>query len=726
MDAPILRLYGDHWTSISFFLDATSVQSLLCVGSPRLVSLLTRSVRHMALGGYLAYLDYNRIFAAFSRFTAIEKISIEPSMDIIRAKFIRGRLLLPNTLTALSVKATGVAHDFAYDKLNLAILTPHLKHLHLEGGYPGSTIGLKDFLLPSGLQTFNLSLSPKMLLLEKGEIDTLPKGLTSLALTIGLWPEFDKYEWPLSLTALTLENLDGEVRIESLPRTLHEFISRGTIEWVTAYQSPDEGEVCRKEKVHFPWREFFPYLQVFEIYPIAVLDTSNLLRSFIKSDPLDRTSTLKFISSSYWDLPSLRSDTPVTTTFKRLWIPNMFANTVEDQAHLERELQELAPLLATTKFWTYPDLPVAMLKYLPSANSMLLIEDTKETDQLSLGARDIYGSTHKVHLSILPSGVRDLQCGGIITNSADGATKEASTAAIKFPPHLTSLEVTDALSVPLLSILPTTLTSVALYLCQPEEWNLVAERLISLVSLRINLKHWVCPRATKLARIASTYPLKLSIDMGRAMSVKTPEESPFLVEFFGDDLDLVASAAASPLPQSSLTHLTIANGNIFAVHPTIIPRLPAGLKHLNITFDPKAETCPPYPLPADIQHSIDVPRAPGSFIDSPPNYSALLRFLPSGLRSLKFNLDEKTTSNHADLLFADSALGLLPRGLVELHTNAFKSSYAASETDRREHIIKLLPPNLSSFDVSNSLSVLGTMYFKGKNFSNEGDNALYL
>lgn len=689
--SPLLRLYSDCWAHISRYLGVKSIQSLELAGSPRLIAILRRSARNLKFRNCSPVVDLSSTFDVASRYALVERLCISPKYPIVKPlSIINDLAVLPNIVEFQASFYNAV--DFILG-LNLAEITPNLRALILTGR--SVPIGVWDnqtlpwwtnLRLPPNLEVLDLHESYCTRTIQEGDIDKLPKSLTTIKCFLESLPNFSRYEWPLGLINLHLYYGTILIRIERLPRTITHFVSTADVTWETEYGA-DEFCTRQKEEAVFPWRVFFPHLKVFEISANDKLGNAKLLRSIIESDVQEHKEVFKFIESSFWNLPSLpyhKDPAYVYPLFERLWIPN---NWTGDSVEQEQELSRLSPKLEQTYFWTYPELLLDLLKYVPGSKSIILEQDLTADIKLPPLLKDLHGQSFSVCLPALPDTVTDLSGGRLIVGSGD----ETHPDGYKFPSKLKRLCMDDSsyFSTP---NLPKSLTAIRLRINGPDDWDLLAGGLAQLIKFEVCLgRHWMVPLDRHLQSIASKTVRRFVLIIGEVEEAQfKAAKRPILSEFFSDP-----SIGPSPLPATSITQLEVkASGCPHITVPlSILPALPRSVQTLTLQL-----TCWPVDPsnPAHLEPQIF--ENAKSIVDYCPYHSQsiglspaeLLQQMPPKVHSLVLS-----SCAHIRRLAPYAALHALPRNLRNLSFGPLFELPSAAETLEP----KALPPAMLSLSL---------------------------
>lgn len=667
MNPPILLLYPEIVSHIALYLDIYSLKRLGIAGNARLVALLKLGVRNIFTPKYMMFLDLKAIFALSDGYKCIEIVKIRPVRDTTPAKIPAEALELPHTITELNVRFPGSVSLFLDNSLIKQL--PRLRRLRLSSGETSRKATLSGIQFPSQLESLELFARPGELRYAKGDIDCLPKGLITLALPLpeeGL-PQFDKYEWPLSLTHFELDtSYNQSILIELLPRTVSKLICWNVPNWKTTFNSQET-----LSEISFPWRSFFPHLSHLQLEALDPSFNSDLLKTLLLHDALPKPLVDDFIKNSYWNLPSLQAGELTYAKFISLWIPSPYAGVSLD--NVKAEFQLLVPFLAETNLWLYPELPMELFKHTPRVKSTTINADSTETTQFSVSLEELTCNSCKVHLSILPKGLRSIYCSGFMEINEDGTIIEGLEKHIKIPPTLTSLHCIES-RLPDLFIheLPRNLTKLRIMLGNPDQWDLVATRLSGLVSLIANFDaNWVCDSSRTLALLTSKSII--AVTLAQELT-STPSKVPWS-EFLHN-----CSSGTSPLPPTITKLSIVSNTDTIPIDAALA--LPKGLVALlldGINWFPSTETSAHYnPTGLSIEE-------------------ILLR-LPPKIRKLGLNCSKGAKKVDFKLVKAFSPL------VVYLSLqHSFESQLEAGETttDEIERCISHLPPHLNYLEVGN-------------------------
>lgn len=537
MEAPILLLYPEIVSQIAYYLDYTSVKRLETSGNARLANLLRLGVRNISAPKYVRFLDLQSLFDLAGGYKCIDTFILRPLLTNTPAKLPTEVLNLPNSITNLRIRFPGAVSLFL-DNILISQL-PNLRKLQLVADESPRLITLSGIKFPAQLESLELFPRCQELTIETGDIDGLPKGLSMLGLSIssaGL-PNFEKYEWPLSLTHFELEVVyNTHVLLEHLPRTVQKLICWNVPRWKTTYGSQDEST-----HISFPWRVFFPRLAHLQLESFDESFNSDLLKTLLLSDILAPPLVDAFLRSSFWNLPTFHDHQPTFSRFTSLWIPSPYVGLSLDD--VESEIRLLAPLLTDTNLWLYPELPLELSKYLPSVKAVLLDSSTTETTQLHRSLSELSCPNGEAHLSVLPNTLESLSAKGIGELNADGTVIEGVEDRIRFPSTLNTFMCTLS-RVPdvLICALPPSLTKLHILIGEPDQWDLVATRLSGLVSLVAHFHtSWKCPSTRTLAPLTSKSIVAVSLHLTSNRDQSTVPCSEFISD---------SSTGASVLPQS--------------------------------------------------------------------------------------------------------------------------------------------------------------------------------
>lgn len=470
----------------------------------------------------------------------------------------------------------------AVDGFNFALKTPNLLELSLIGSAAaGSTTMLSSFSLPPALELltlrpFNISL----IALTSSDIDLLPRSLVSLDLK-AKWNEatiFKHSRWPPSLTFLRLES--ARVLLDYLPRSLVTLDLSEVLYLETSFPSATDGLV-------FPWRVFFPLLTrlLLALHICIPLAPSLLLSSIVAPDAREIQSAENFIATLTSSSPVGGVEVEATPTkfppFTIIGLPHAFYSH-DDLSSL---LHPVAAYIGETLFKVGDSLyDFATLKDCSRYLSASILFDYETENARST----LLGPKLEVEASTLPSMLKTLKCTTLLDHQAG---KVAGLPSGSDLPKLTTLHLRDYHGTPTLSILPDTITDLQIAIKLPEEWDLIATRLVSLRSLSIMLE-------TPLNCSAPLTPIKSclsSILITFTQSSDAPSlfdpSKPRLSEFF---------SSPSPLPPT-ITKLLLKGENI---HASILAVLPPRLLELNIEGlawgDLPHEILTPFPAGANL------------------------------------------------------------------------------------------------------------------------------
>lgn len=588
MTSPILRLHDHIWTYITDYLDLTDVTRLLMTGNVQLAVYLDRNAHRTRLHYESPVLDIEAVTRSCSALHSLQELVVKRASFESLVKRPCNDLVLPPKLSSLILEFTG-SFDLVLS-LNLAEITPLLRHLRLGGDKQLKEHQLEDIRLPNDLEVLELFSTNTAITLVPSGIAKLPRNLSTLVLDCqfaSIAEEFESYEWPLSLTSCTLKTVAFYLRIEDFPRTVTHLDLRGATRLQTTFRGPQ-----------FPWRVFFPFLHTLYLSQAVTLNQT-LLRALVQQDFQDTATVQAFIASGYWDIPSLRPDPsgppPTYPLFETIQIPQKWRPAFLDR--FERSaLAEIAPHLKYTE--AHLNSAMVTLAALPSqlgATSMGSIATSVNSTRI-LPSSITSLSVDSFLAAAVPKSVTKLVC-SLLTGCDEKDPSIISQGDI--PPNLTYLRYSSEQSVPFPFPLPRMITNLEAVIKTPKHWDLIAQNLVHLKTLVVvGFNSWDCN--TTLAPIVSSD----FADFTLRASSRGPDDTtrPIHEEFFGP---------ASPLPPS-LTHLKISGGCWHASILASLAELPFRLKALDIAplvWDEECSRHPPYPAgqsksPKELLHAL--------------------------------------------------------------------------------------------------------------------------
>ena len=600
-------------------------------GCHQLNANLARNVRYTRCSDVGSVLNLDAILESCRALPSLEALVVHPEEGSVLLKEPIKLDNLPSTLRTLKLNFSMICSLFC--GFEFATRTPSLVELCLRG-YTKEKLALESFLLPPSLEVLTLEPSSGLTLVPSSDIAKLPRTLVKLRLSVDqlVTETSEKYDWPPSLTDFRLHSWNSRLTIECLPRTLHKLDLIGFSTTHTAFPQKSAGRV-------FPWRVFFPHLsQLSTSRYERNFDDESLLRSIVAPEPWERQEAEAFFSKdSSNPAPSATSSLKDFPNFTKLDLPSSWWS--QDTGKIIETLRSLAPFIQDVDFAQLSG-EASLLKHAGATSSAELYSDTREADgKLPSTLTRING--RDVHISTLPSTFRSLQCYNLIGKDPSDRTMISGDDF----PNLTFLQLFEPATTHTISILPATLTELHIVIGVPEEWDLIASRLISLRKLQITLDaHWRCN--SPLTLIKSTY-LK-AFDLSTHYNYAYDPTKPHLGEFFSHP---------SPLP-STVVDLNL--GGV-PVPASILAVLPRGLKDVYINgfswTDLSASGCLPYPEGANLSHAEIIKSLPprlrslhlskGSDKGQKAIEVECLRFLPHTLRSFStydvFIMEDKNT-----------------------------------------------------------------------------------
>lgn len=505
---PISRLYPDVWTSIANFLDVGSILNLIGTGNESLASVLRRSVRSIAWNPNSSVFGIDGFFKASRHFASIDRMSICSNLSINLVRVPSKPLNLTANLTSLSLRFNGVFT--LVPSLHLSSSLPKLIELELVTEGEDHPFALEDLELPPRLEALKLQTN-RLPSLTPGFVARLPRSLTSLSFhsdfptlnpldrEIGVASK-SPFCWPPSLHRLAIHGSQNVV-LDHLPRTLSELDLQQSTALITNFPPSKNGFV-------FPWRRFFPRLNVLDLPMLEdrLCDLSLLLASIVHPGALDSAIVEKFLASAsaIEDSPTelIATDHASYPHFRQITLHQSFWE--KKKGTMEEILSSVAPLIVNTKFTTAmlsPDL----FKYLPHVSTVQLLSGHQIIEKLPPSITTL--SCPAAPVSYLPPSLTTLKA-RTIAGTGKGGKLEAHNA---FPSTLLHLNIYGFSPPPELAhALPTTLTLIYLEVTGPDVWQLLVERLINLIRLHVTLGHSWSPKAP-LARVASSQLRQFSI-----------------------------------------------------------------------------------------------------------------------------------------------------------------------------------------------------------------------
>lgn len=655
--APLLQLYSDIWTHITDLLDIEDLRKLLCTGNPTLQSLLKRSTRSLnCLWKSTRSVDLDRLLTLSNQLECLESVSFDCIYQTIWMKKSSQELILPRTLTSLSLKLSHTA-----DRLlccDLASQVPNLKKLSLTGAVSRS-LRVGSFELPSTLEELCLHVHNGAISIMEGDLERLPRALVDLRLA----PVYEMVvrkstEWPPHLTFLQINASSCKIDIDTLPRTL------------TSLQVDDSRGLKTKfasEDVEFPWRLYFPRLVRLVVSPSEPM-SSNFFASLLLDDVVPHEN---FVETWHTD-PSL-PDLALAPSSKAAYpLLQLFSGpTPFDHPSFTLEsVKRLAPLLTSLNMWVTDEMPLTFLEFFPSLKTLTRDEDLPKGIKLPPSIVDL--DCKKVYIQDLPPHLHTLRCTSLIgIEQEDGST---TLDGCHLPQSLEYLfYLKNVLPLAIARMLPPKILTCCVDLGtvegvqRPGEvWHELATRLPSLTNLVLDIRDWDFEPLTPLS---STNCDTLSLQFADGFGFEATR--PRLNEFF------------NAFPAGQLKSLDLHSGT--TKWPlAMIPELPQSLTELRIwSASWISTTKEEFPL----GHSM----SPEELIAALPPTLGLLFLMGE-------NGDAKETPKDAEVLtHLPHNLGfILSSDLFkapELNDDDAKVSWARG-------LAKRLPPNLSSIFVS--------------------------
>ena len=560
----ICRLHLVSWKLIVAFLDLEDLMKLMATSNSVVALNVSRSVRKIHwhhLGPFIdleAFLHCSKLFGRTDDgLTKVEEMLIEAVEPLMPVKRPLKSLRFPPSLTSLSLHCAA-AYALLSD-LNLPKVMPDLLHLSIKDVWT-SKKGCSEFQLPPKLQSLCLRSQPYHPLHPEW-IASLPSTLQSLTLdgVDGLWDPSRRppvpYIWPPSLEHLALTT-PNSILIENLPRTLTSLELIGVV-LRTAFPKFENQFV-------FPWRRFFPYLYRLRLSGPPNQYSSLILRTIVLDDALDAATVDAFISSGFWDLPSLRHfqtsegrKKEPYPHFKKLCIPPDRYEGKEGE-DLVRELKTLSPLLRKADLGCIESASPDLMRSFELTRHWALPRKITHLPQLPPSVTSIDGTI--IICEDCPPHLLEIDCYKLKVPKTQNS----------LPPNLTSLVVRGSVSKGsrVVELLPLTLTKLELALSGSEEWALVVERLVNLRILKVEFDtKWVNDKP--VARISSHRLEELRLEV--SFDEEDTHERPLMKEMF--------CAQPSIFPPSLRTLTLICEQ---AWHASILSVLPPSLTSLDI------------------------------------------------------------------------------------------------------------------------------------------------
>lgn len=570
----ILDLYSDIWAEIANHLDS-SVLTLLQVGNQQLSSILHKSIPVIHLTNYGRILDFEALLHACHHLERIHSLSVPAAEYLKFVKVPTGALILPPTLTSLSLAFSNVIPLIS--PLCLSAMVPSLLHLALEDLSDGIMFALATFDLPPQLESLDLIHRRFYPIEDANFIASLPRTLLRLGSgwsNIAQWDEMpSKFDWPpcLEYLRLSADYRDGFI-IEKLPRTLTKLDLSETSYLTTAFPKTTEHLV-------FPWRRFFPYLTDLRLAKSnETLDCDKLFDTILLETSLESSTVEQFISSGSWDLPSPHRSMTCPSNqyppFKVLELPSRVRKLTPTR--LQEIFDMLAPKLKSVDLVNFAGPPEAT-KHLAS----LSVLDNRRAARRG-------PETTVPDYRTLPPSVTSLTCDSIFPSDLSPSIKVLNAVRILrreetgapncfFPPALTKLKFERSGEQVFLHEFPTTITHLTLSISEIEDWNVIAERLVNLQHLAVLVSWDLSSKAIKPIASASLHTFFCRRTSHMANGLK-------MTDLF---------AASPPILPPSLTHLrlcSLAHATILSILPRNLVKL--SLEELSWTADPNRTPFP--------------------------------------------------------------------------------------------------------------------------------------
>lgn len=678
MSSPILHLYGDVWTQISHYLDFESFANLLAVGSAPLSSTIRQSAHVAQWRPSGPILDFEAFLRACHK---VQVTSISVHSDLIIVKKPLEPLILPHNLTSLDLNFRDCSTMIS--PLPLSTMVPNLRHLVISCTSTTASRKIQDFDLPPNLEVLSL-LFHAYSLLQPHDVAKLPRGLTSLTLRAnmnwndGLKPQVTNdasYDWPAALSSFCL-SCSQEVVIEHLPRTaskleFHFLPWSADARLVTNFpqSTPFDFPVVSDSRIAFPWRRFFPHLVQLYLRINRGGSNSRFLPSVILPNVFDVAEVERFISSGFWDIPSLRSQPGAKEQsfplYKTIEVPDgVWSMNDKD---LTNQLTLLAPYIANIDFARFSGFSSAST-LLPATRSVHLLNIFDGTT-LPFPPTATLINVHRAKLSMMPPTLTSLHSSKIVGSEDGGALGPTDC----FPPTLVCLTLQrDSEQPKFCSILPLSLTDLSMDVSTPEDWSLVAERLVNLRRLTVTVRFNAEPGA-RIAPIAS--PRLNYVCLVASSEIKPAAGQPRLSCFFSKETTVFPASLRDMHLGAGLWHCSI-----LAVLPPSLTSL-----HINlITWGAEKWEETPYPgcaglSPADLLQrlppglqtlGLDAELTPvGQKMAGPVKPSIeLIKLLPRTLRSAQLG----SAFHNQDKLSVRSLAALLPPTLTYLGSSVVR------------------------------------------------------
>lgn len=509
---PLIPLYPDLWTRITELLPLESVLKLLKLGNAQLTSMLLANVQRLHWHYPNRVVDFEAFLRMSQSFTALKEIDIRKEMYTALVKSPLEPLALPRNLTSLSVSLSEVYTLLV--PLKLSTMVPGLVSLSLEGAYSSFQFKFEDLDLPAHLETLSLCVPYPKPTLNPDFISKLPRSLLGLTLHYSVarkdLSELDNatYDWPPSLTQCNLEC--DAVTVERLPRTVTDLRLRvvGRAPETTFPQNNHKGFVASSASFIFPWRRFFPRLTSLVLSIHAQQPFIPVLSTIVLDTELDSAMVSDFIASGFWDVPSLQhmrgGSKEAYPTYTLLSTPQ------HDETQFINELAKVAPFISNTVFDDVIG-SMELLSRIPTALDVATEGPFPRHLTLPKSVQSLVVEGD-VPISALPPNLKKLVCQTLVGSEEDGSVAPHDA----FPEGLQDLGAAYCLlRIDLVSILPKSLTFIALRIDSPPSWNLLAERLSSLKTLRVALAgQWACdqPLSPVSSKILKEFALDVTMD----------------------------------------------------------------------------------------------------------------------------------------------------------------------------------------------------------------------
>lgn len=561
MVSSVLRLSADVWTLITSLLDEGDVSMLFALGSPTLNAILRHSVVLLRFEGRMGAVNLTSVLLDPPRYPSLQTLIINPKDGKTRIMKPTGPLKFPPKLTSLTA-SFNKATDFFFAFCRIEEHIPNLTYLSLSGAtrFKGEFVALGS---SSKLST--LKISKGSLIVDTSDLEKLPPTLTELSLSTLWMPTIARYVWPPELSSLSL-NSSHPLTIEHLPRTLTSLSIDSSATLQTSFRM--DAETVSSQLI-FPWRTFFPFLTSLTLITSSRMPLGLLLPSIVSPSAFDASIVAGFISSGFWDLPTLPH--PSCASYP-LFTDIIIPMDDDDEDELWALCPEFAPFLKNLKrFFTDWELPFSVCKHLPSLTKIrggpsYEIGSSNGGDSLPLSLKSITTSSIDSQVIERLVNLKELLVSRI-------STQGASTEHFKWPTTLKRIYCPSLAELGLLRSLPSTLT--ALYTqIDSSHWDIIALQLVHLrkLSLLADLSKPRMTNAEPLTPLKSTVLKSFTLSIQRS-SRSSATGSRFLHGFFGPN---------SPLPASLKSLVLI--GESEPIPYEIFSHLPRQLQALSITF----------------------------------------------------------------------------------------------------------------------------------------------